>query len=423
MRFTKNRRRSRKSRSQENDGKDWPRINLWVVLVVILLAIIVPFFLKDTNGQRYGFGGSYFWLMSLVISFIATVFYYTQFLLPLPWQYSWYEGFRLAIRHNFPFFVEFVRWFFIRPKNTGATREAAEQLPPGFTRHKAAIIRSHQAPVIYRGAAFIRGAGPGFLRLKQGELVVQVIDLRRQLRRLPVKVLTRDGIPLETSVTTIFQVNQLEDPPDENLLYPFDQDAIFKVNYLGNFTKEDEDIMDWDERVPHHAASAVIGEVSRYSLDELFHPDESTAAPLEQIKEKVTKGLKRAFKKNGVDITFLGVAPFIVPKDIQEERVALWQSEWLQRIEVEVGKAQAERMRKLKLARARAQIEMIEQLTDGLETIRQNGQEVTDILALRLIEAIEEAESNADIRALIPAQIVNDLKTIRSQVLGEPDSK
>jgi hypothetical protein len=65
---------------------------------------------------------------------------------------------------------------------------------------------------------------------------------------------------------------------------------------------------------------------------------------------------------------------------------------------------------------------MIEKLTDGLESIHQTGQDVTDILSLRLIEAIEEAESNAAVRALIPAQIANDLKTIRSQVLGETES-
>jgi hypothetical protein len=46
---------------------------------------------------------------------------------------------------------------------------------------------------------------------------------------------------------------------------------------------------------------------------------------------------------------------------------------------------------------------------------------VTDILALRLIEAIEEAQADANVRALIPGQIVDDLQSIRNQVLGEKD--
>jgi hypothetical protein len=64
---------------------------------------------------------------------------------------------------------------------------------------------------------------------------------------------------------------------------------------------------------------------------------------------------------------------------------------------------------------------MIENMTDGLEAVRQTGQDVTAILALRSIAAIDEAESNAAVKALSPAQIVNDLRSIRSQVLGDKD--
>jgi hypothetical protein len=238
---------------------------------------------------------------------------------------------------------------------------------------------------------------------------------------MPVRVMTRDGITLETSVSTIFQVQPPEDPPDDNLPYPFEQDAIFKVNYLGNFQSNSEEKVIWSERVCRQAASALIGEVSRYSLDELFVPDESRAAPLEKIKGKITKTMTRAFEKYGIRIIQVGVAPFQVPDDIKVQRVAIWQTEWDRRIWVEQGAAQSERTRRLKLARARAQIEMIEKLTDGIEVIRESGQDnVTDILALRLIEAIEEAESDAAVRAHIPSQIVNDLISIRNQVLGNP---
>jgi hypothetical protein len=129
--------------------------------------------------------------------------------------------------------------------------------------------------------------------------------------------------------------------------------------------------------------------------------------------------MSRTFEKYGIRIITVGVTPFQVQEDIKEQRVAIWQTDWERRILVEQGAAQAERSRRLKLARARAQIEMIERLTDGIEIIRQSGQEnVTDILALRLIEAIEEAETDAAVRAHIPSQIVNDLISIRNQVLG-----
>ena len=280
------------------------------------------------------------------------------------------------------------------------------------------------APVIFKGASFIRGALPGFLRLKQGEIVVQVVDLRRYLRSQSLRVLTRDGISLKASVTTMFQVKRMEDPPDDKWQFPFDQDAIFWVNYLGNFNTELEDntVLAWTERVPRQAASALIGEVSRYSLDELFLPDESRAAPMEIIRERITRRVTKAFEKYGIEVTLVTVAPFQVPDDIQEERMRIWQAKWQERIKVEKGTAESERARRIKLARARAQIEIIERLTEGLESIHQTGQNVTDILSLRLIEAIEEAEANASVRALIPAQIVTDLQSIRNQVLGKKES-
>lgn len=424
MKLLGDRQRARRRRSREGDGFGRSRIDIRLIVGSILLFAIIPFLLKDALGFFYRSDGTLLWLMALLISFLAGLFYFAQFLLPLPWQLSWYEGFRLTIRHNFPFVVEFARWFFVRPKNIGAFPEAAKDLPPAFTRHKAGIIKSHQAPVIYRGPSFVYGAGPGFLRLRRAEIVTQVVDLRRHLRSMPVRVLTRDGIPLETSVSTIFQVLPPKDIPDENLPYPYDQNAIFKVNYLGNFKSDSDEELAWSERVCRQAASALIGEVSRYSLDELFEPDESRAAPVEKIKGKIAKRMARAFEKYGIRIILVGVAPFQVPEDIKKQRVAIWQTEWERRIWVEQGAAQAERTRRLKLARARAQIEMIEKLTDGIEVIRQSGQEnVTDILALRLIEAIEEAESDAAVRAHIPSQIVNDLISIRNDVLGNQEQK
>ncbi len=422
MGFLGNRRRTRRKRSEDGNDPNRPGLDLRLLAIIVALFTIIPYFLKDALGFSYGLDGIYFWLVALLISFMAGVFYFAQFVLPLPWQSSWYEAFRLTMRHNFPFLVTLTRQMRIRPPIAGATPEAAKSLPKPFLSHKAGIIESYQAPVIFRGAGFIRGAGPGFLRLKQGERIVQVIDLRNHFRSLPVRALTRDGITLTTGVSTMFHVKHQADPPDDNLQFPFDQEAIFKVNYLGNFISDNESVVSWSDRVCRQAASALVGEVSRYSLDELFQPDESTAPPLEQMRDRLRRQMSRAFEKYGIEITLVGVAPFQVPDDIKEERVSIWQAEWERRIEVEQGTAQAERARRLKLARARAQIEIIEKLTDGLEIVHETGQDMTDVLALRLIEAIEEAESDAAVSAFIPSQVATHLKTIRSQVLGGKES-
>jgi hypothetical protein len=67
----------------------------------VLLAAI-GFLLKDFYGIRYGFVGSYIWFLAFLITFSLGLFYFAQFLLPLRWQDSWYEGLRLTINYNFP---------------------------------------------------------------------------------------------------------------------------------------------------------------------------------------------------------------------------------------------------------------------------------------------------------------------------------
>jgi hypothetical protein len=248
-----------------------------------------------------------------------------------------------------------------------------------------------------------------------------VIDLRRHFRRMPVRATTRDGITVMTGVSTIFQVKHEDDPADPDLIFPFEQDAIFKVNLLGNFKSEDNSSIPWSDRVCRQAASALIREVSTYSLDELFQPDESGVVPLEKIKAKIRQKVSRIFEEHGITIFLVGASAFEVDDEIKKERVNIWRAEWQRQIDVQVGTANAERDRILKLARARAQIEMIEKLTEGLEMVRQTGEDMTDVLALRLIESIEQSETNMAVSALIPSQIANDLKTIRKQVLGEKD--
>jgi hypothetical protein len=423
MRLIGNRRRARRKVGEGQAGPERPGIKTsWLFGVGFLLAI-VAFFLADAYRIRYQFTGSYLWVVTFVIGFVTGLFYFCQFLLPLPWQASWYEGLRLTIRHNFPFVTEATRWFFARPRNPAAHPEASKFLSPGFLIHKAGMIESHYAPVINRGASFVRGEEPGYLRLKEGEIINQMVDLRRHFRRMPVKVLTRDGIALETAVSTIFEVKRPENPLDSELPYSYDQQAIFKVNYLGNFNLGGDVVLPWSEWICRQAASAVIGEVSRYTLDELYQPDESGAPPLEKIKGKVKRTMSHAFEKNGIEIITVGMSQFKAPDHIGQQRIANWQTEWERRIGVERGSAEAERARRLKLARARAQIEIIENITNSIEAMRRaHEDDVIDIVALRLIEAIEVAAADDTVKALIPAHIVNDLQLVRGLMYGKQNN-
>ena len=48
--------------------------------------------------------------------------------------------------------------------------------------------------------------------------------------------MTRDGIPIETSVNVAFQVKMQASPLESTLPYPYIPEAIFGVNYLNTNT-------------------------------------------------------------------------------------------------------------------------------------------------------------------------------------------
>jgi regulator of protease activity HflC (stomatin/prohibitin superfamily) len=377
----------------------------------VLLAAI-GFLLKDFYGIRYGFVGSYIWFLAFLITFSLGLFYFAQFLLPLRWQDSWYEGLRLTINYNFPSLLAALRGKVYRKQMPAAFGDVAGELSPGFNRHRAGITSSHEALALKMGPVFTRSAGPGYVNLNTREMVAQVVDVRRHLRTLPVQATTRDGIPLDTTVTVLFQVRQEEDSADSDLLFPYDPGAIFEVNYLDSISTGDS-ANSWSERIARHASSVLIAQLSRYALDELYAQDPIGTSPVEEIKELVTKSLEEEFNPNGIDIILTSVGNYQLPEEIIDQQFENWRAEWDKRIRVEAATSNAEAQKSIKLARARAQIEIIERITEKIEDMQKNGtDDLAEIVALRMIEAVENAVSDNAVQAIVPNYVLNTLKQV-----------
>lgn len=405
----------RKARKKKAAQQKEPRVQLFWIAGLALLFTIVGYFLNDFYGVPFGFTGAYVWVTAFLISFVVTLFYLAQFTMPLDWQESWLEGLRLTVRYNFPFITKIVRQIFRRPAIPAAIPELESELPPGFLIHRAGIIPSHQVYALTRGPSFARAVGPGFVRLTRGERVSQIIELRRQLRSMPVRALTRDGIPLESSVTVIFQVKRPEDLDETNSLpYPYDPAIVFHVNYLDNFSAGDG-TLDWSDRILRQASSALISELSNYTLNNLYQMEQPGILPLEEIKQKLRRKLEGTFGKFGVSIYAVGVGQFKLPPKVLEQRIQFWQAAWQQRILTETAAGEAEAMRRIKLARARAQIEIIESITDSIEAMRRTGEtDLTDIVALRMLETMEKALTDETVKAMVPQYMMNTLSQVNS---------
>ena len=78
----------------------------------------------------------------------------------------------------------------------------------------------------------------------------------------------------------------------------------------------------------------------------------------------------------------------------------------------------AEVLRRIKNARARSQIEIIENITRNIQAMRQAGDtELTEIIMLRMIEALEDALSDESVKMLVPQQVMTRLMMDSSERL------
>lgn len=405
------------------------------ILLLILAAIIlmvIGFFLEDARQVPYRSFGSIIWLAVLIVSFAFGLLFFAQYTLPLSGHEGWGEGLRLLWRHYNDLAARYLdERFGPRPKKQSRSRRARRidpkpddtGLPPSFTTLRAGNLKSHQTLTLAKGNSFARPAGPGFVMLYAKEQVTHLIDLRKHLRRQPVKASTRDGIPVETAVTVIFHVRQeVEELGPEP--YPYERDAIFHISHANSIDAQDS-VHGWMEQISPRAAAHLTNEIARYTLDDFSNPGPGGASVFDQIKAEIKRQLMRDMALNGIEILAVGMDLLTMPEEVVAQRIRTWQAEWERKITLQHAAGDAEAIRRMKKARARAQIEIIQNITQNIASVRRaDNADLSNIITLRMIEALEEAESNASLQALIPQQVmanlVMDTTTQMQEWLDEP---
>jgi hypothetical protein len=390
------RRKRKKKKKTDKVGLGFP-----LVLGVGLLLAAVAYFLKDANGRPYHWLGSYLWLIAFVMTFIIELFYLTQFVLPLRWQESWFEGLRLAFNYNFPLIG---KMFGVGSPVRKSVRpeDVPDGLTTGFVKHGAGLLDGYSCLALTRGSAFTRAAGPGYVSFNRGEMIDQVVDLRLHRRWLPVEARTRDGIPLDVTVTVIFQVKQEDEFPDSGRPYPYDPDAVFHVTYLGKF-RTGQGALAWSDRIGRKAKDDLVDVLSRYTLDELFRTEQTITPPLEKITAELKRQLSESFHRYGITVFRVTIGEIHLPEAITEQRIENWQAGWQKKIQSEKVAGENEARRQITLAQARAQIEIVQRITESIEAMRMSGDvDLTDIINWRMLRAIEEAVADDTVQAFVP---------------------
>jgi regulator of protease activity HflC (stomatin/prohibitin superfamily) len=391
----------------------WSGPSIYVFFAAVFFASILGYLWRDYFGFRLGWLGASVWIFALFASFLFGVAYMARFILPLTGEAGWNEGFRLLLTN----------WLnSLEPgRRVPAIPKELEEIPSSLPKFGAGIVESHHALALTRHASFSRAAGPGFVRLNRNEYISHVVDVRPHLVNRPVRAATRDGIPLDTSVTVLYQVRQ--EPPAEapaDVPYCYDKKAIFEATYFGPVAK-DETILPWGQRLAAHAEALLIGELTHWALDDLVRPQSTTVEPLVTIGDMLLTEMRAQFSPKGFDIIRTSVGRLDPPADISAQRLQTWQAEWQRRVAVRRAAGDAEAERRLKLARAKAQIEVIEKITESIASVRHGiNADLTEVITLRMINALEQVSGDANVQARVPQQMLTTLTEIQ-RWLGQPE--
>ena len=373
------------------------------VVIAVLLAIITPIiaglFFNDYRGVPFGWFITFIWYLAILGAFVTFLLYYALFVLPPHEGEYWWEGVRLIWRN------------ITNPLNIpdGASRHAkapypgANTLPLSFKYLKAGILRSHQALAIGKGNHFERAAGPGYVRLRRGERIIQVIDLRKHRRSAKTNAITRDGISVEVNATVNFHVRRLENlMAGEKRPYTYDPNAIFEAAQLTSFDDQDKPTV-WSEQIAPQAASYFANAVSIYDLNTLLQ----NPRILGDANENIQRELAAHFGAMGVEINTLRGTVVDYPSEILDQRLNTWRAPHQSRIQIVRAAGEAEEMRRMKRARARAQIEIIQNIIQNIDEMRRAGHaNLTEVVTLRMIEALEDAMASNRLQTILPERIL-----------------
>ncbi len=375
-----------------------------LLLATFLLGLIGAI-IDDFRGVNFGVVGGLIWGGAVLITFLLGTAYISRRLLPIQGGLGWSEGFHLLWRNYTAGAADLL---YGRRRVVSAPsrkkKSAIPEVPPSFTLIGAGFLPSYQVAAIKSGGGFKRAAGPGLVILQRTESLAQIFDLRPQSRKESVSATTRDGIPIETSVSVTFQVRQ----PDPNqrrprsveadvLPYPYDHDALFDLLYTGSVT--DDDKRDWTDQVCPQAAALLISEIGKVTLDELLVSGgaEALAGIRDNVKQALLeqqRGDQFQTLPQGIEILGVGIGPPQLPDDVIQKRVSSWQVDWRNKIDQEMTAGAIEAQQMYQKARAQAQVENIEKLLLSIEAMRrQSGVELHEVFVRQLLEVLESSAS------------------------------
>ena len=371
-----------------------------LVLSLVALPILLSLLGRDAG------------LLALIIATVALVaatalVVGSQVMLPLPLP---------TLDDRINAFLAFLGWllglnrasYLVEDVTIKRTTEPGTGMLPGVI-----VVDGHSAVLTKRFQHYLRVLGPGthftvpFERVpvvgggaKRGR-VREVVDLRKQMRFLPVTAQTKDGLTVKTAFLAQFYIDRDPDPQlDKHHMYRFYEQAVQKAVMSERVGEKPDERYDWTSLPAALGSDLLLHIISTYTLDELYAPrsDDPCANTVEvrkKIREELTSGLRDQLREHGIYLIFAGCAKF-TPADVRvtQQRIDAWRASRERQIKIDQAYAIAAADSERELSRGQAERDMILRIMQGLQAIP--SQYYDSLVPLRLITALEVMFGSAE---------------------------
>lgn len=406
---------------------EWIGLGIAVVLVIFPAwrigsglgreqgAVFVPALWLGYCGScavGYWAGG---WLGLLTITlpgwivFWGGIYAISRHLLPLDGKKQWTKAFRslftFSLGTNYPYHVLEDRGLVQRVAGNPYGRLFAG---PGIVLTDAA-----HAPIVWDGLKFRRISEPGLTLTERLETIHQVVDLRPQLRTFYIEAVTKDGIRVRVETFLPFKLQARDQQPQIGSSFPLDRPSIYKAVWTQPVEQGQRRL--WDQMAPITTTRVMRRIIANYNFDELCAPHDPSQDPRVEINERLVREVRKEVEKYGVEVMGIRISNLLpVDRSILNDRIMSWRAQWERKIMGVLGQGRANALLETERAHARAQADMIDAIgkiieqPDGIDPAV-----VTEMAALRFIEALEEMTCRPEVQDALPGEVAETMAYMR----------
>jgi regulator of protease activity HflC (stomatin/prohibitin superfamily) len=281
------------------------------------------------------------------------------------------------------------------------------------------VVMAGSVLVTERNGRFCRILGTGRHTLQRFELPRTLLDLSPQEREAEnIKMMTSDGIEVTfDNLTVTFQIDRGKDKPTRENPFPYDEVAVRKAAYTDT-NEGNGSVGMWDGLPMLILRGQLTMTVAEYRLDELI-VSESNVNIHKRLQKEMERRAKAILGGFGIAIRGTRLGALELTEPVKKQRKEFWQARGSAQQILQRADGEAEVLQSREIARAEAEAIMLRAIAEGLQRSKLTGSGASsrEIVALRLIESLEEMARKSQEVVPLPDQLIPQLDSLRQQLM------